>query len=68
MSVEIERWNLLVCQLNDLQALTAFITRLTAVNHNSKQAVDDSGTPELSVIGKGLRASLRDSLSKPLHM
>ena len=51
VSVEIERWNLLVCQLSDLQALTGFITRLTAANHNNKQAVDNSGTPGLSVIG-----------------
>ncbi len=49
VSVEIERWNLLVCQLSDLQALTAFISRLTAANHNNS---DNSGPPELSVIGK----------------
>ncbi|XP_078349429.1 rab3 GTPase-activating protein non-catalytic subunit-like isoform X1 [Oculina patagonica] len=48
VSVEIERWNLLVCQLSDLQALTAFISRLTAANHNNS---DNSGPPELSVIG-----------------
>ena len=52
VSVEIERWNLLVCQLNDLQTLTGFISRLTAANHTNNQAADTRDTPELSVIGK----------------
>lgn len=53
VSVEIERWNLLVCQLSDLQALTGFISRLTAANHTTNnQAADTRDTPELSVIGK----------------
>jgi len=52
VSVEIERWNLLVCQLSDLQALTGFISRLTAANDTNNQAADTRNTPELSVIGK----------------
>ena len=52
VSVEIERWNLLVCQLSDLQALTSFISRLTAANHTNNQAADSRDTSELSVIGK----------------
>lgn len=52
VSVEIERWNLLVCQLSDLQAITGFISRLTAVNHTNSQAADNRDTPELSVVGK----------------
>ena len=51
VSVEIERWNLLVCQLSDLQVLTSFISRLTAANHTNNQAAD-SRESELSVIGK----------------
>ena len=52
VSVEIERWNLLVCQLSDLQALTSLIIRLTAANHTNNQAADNRDTSELSVIGK----------------
>ena len=52
VSVEMERWNLLVCQLSDLQALTGFISRLTAASQTSNQAADRRDTPELSVIGK----------------
>lgn len=52
VSVEIERWNLLVCQLSDLQVLTGFISRLTAANLTNNQAADNRDTPELSVIGK----------------
>ena len=52
VSVEIERWNLLVCQLSDLQALTSFISRLTAANQTNNQAADNRDRPELSVIGK----------------
>ena len=52
VSVEIERWNLLVCQLSDLQALTSFISQLTAANHTNNQAADNKDTPELSVVGK----------------
>lgn len=52
VSVEMERWNSLICQLTDLQALASFIKRLTVNNQKSKQAVDNSGSPNLSVIGK----------------
>ena len=41
-----------MCQLTDLQALTGFINQLTAASQKSKQAVDNSGSPELSVVGK----------------
>ena len=52
VSVEMERWNLLVCQLSDLQALAGFINRLTAAYHTNNQAADNRDTPELSVVGK----------------
>ena len=52
VSVEMERWNSLICQLTDLQALASFIKRLTVNNQKSKQAVDNSGSPNLSVVGK----------------
>ncbi|PFX27196.1 Rab3 GTPase-activating protein non-catalytic subunit [Stylophora pistillata] len=51
VSVEIERWNLLVFQLTDLQALSGFINRLAANSQRTKQAVDNSGSAELSVVG-----------------
>lgn len=50
VSVEMERWNLLICQLTDLQALAGFIKRLTVNSQKSKQAVDNSGSPNLSVV------------------
>ena len=52
VSVEIERWNLLVCQLSDLQALVGFIGSLTTANNKEKQALDNSGSPDLSIVGK----------------
>ena len=52
VSVEIERWNLLVCQLSDLQALTGFIGNLATTSNKEKQAVHKSASPELSVVGK----------------
>jgi len=51
VSVEIERWNLLVCQLNDLQALTGFIGKLATRTNKEKLKVDSNGSPGLSVIG-----------------
>lgn len=51
VSVEIERWNLLVCQLSDLQALTGFIGNLATGSSKEKQAVNNSGSPGLSVVG-----------------
>ncbi|RMX40875.1 hypothetical protein pdam_00012040, partial [Pocillopora damicornis] len=50
VSVEMERWNLLICQLTDLQALAGFIKRLTVNSQKSKQAVDNSGSSNLSVV------------------
>ena len=52
VSVEIERWNLLVCQLNDLQALTGFIGKLATRTNKEKLKVECNGSPGLSVIGK----------------
>lgn len=52
MSVEIERWNLLVCQLTDLQALARFIANLTLRTGNEKNALDRSGSIGISVVGK----------------
>lgn len=52
MSVEIERWNLLVCQLTDLQALARFIANLTIRTGNEKNALDRSGSIGISVVGK----------------
>lgn len=51
ISVEIERWNLLVCQLSDLQALTGFIGNLATGSSKEKQGVNNSGSPGLSVVG-----------------
>lgn len=52
MSVDIERWNLLVCQLTDLQALARFIANLTIRTGNEKNALDRSGSIGISVVGK----------------
>ena len=52
MSVEIERWNLLVCQLSDLQALTGFIGTLATRSNKGKQVVDNTGPNGLSVVGE----------------
>ena len=52
VSVEIERWNLLVCQLSDLQALTGFIGNLATGSNKGKLAADNNGSPGLSVVGK----------------
>lgn len=54
MSVEIERWNLLVCQLTDLQALARFIANLTIRTGNEKNALDRSGSIGISVVGKNV--------------
>ncbi|XP_029189553.2 rab3 GTPase-activating protein non-catalytic subunit-like [Acropora millepora] len=50
VSVEIERWNLLVCQLTDLQALARFIANLTIRTGNEKNALDRSGSIGISVV------------------
>ena len=60
VSVEIERWNLLVCQLSDLQALTSFISNLATESSKEKQAVDNSGSPGLSVVGKTVITFFKD--------
>ena len=52
VSVEIERWNLLVCQLSDLQALTGFIGNLATGSNKGKLAADNNGSPGMSVVGK----------------
>ncbi|KAM7446520.1 Rab3 GTPase-activating protein non-catalytic subunit [Porites harrisoni] len=51
VSVEIERWNLLVCQLSDLQALAGFIGNLATQNSKGKQAGDNNGSLRVSVVG-----------------
>ncbi|XP_015764723.1 PREDICTED: rab3 GTPase-activating protein non-catalytic subunit-like [Acropora digitifera] len=50
VSVDIERWNLLVCQLTDLQALARFIANLTIRTGNEKNALDRSGSIGISVV------------------
>ena len=52
VSVEIERWNLLVCQLSDLQALAGFIDNLATQSSKGKQAVDNNGSLRVSVVGE----------------
>ena len=52
VSVEIERWNLLVCQLSDLQALAGFIDNLATQSSKGKQAVDNNGSLGVSVVGE----------------
>lgn len=51
VSVEIERWNLLVCQLTDLQALAGFIANLATRSAIETCAADNSGSIGLSVVG-----------------
>ena len=52
VSVEIERWNLLVCQLSDLQALAGFIDNLATQSSKGKQAADNNGSLRVSVVGE----------------
>ena len=52
VSVEIERWNLLVCQLSDLQALAGFIDNLATQSSKGKQSVDNNGSLRVSVVGE----------------
>ena len=67
VSVEMERWNLLIYQLDDLVALRCFISDLP------RQLRDDSGkletgkvsrdsAPELSVVGKVFRSNIRKGI------
>lgn len=56
ISVEIERWNLLIYQLNDLIALKTFIDRLPVILGKEtcyvKCKENDSDHVELSVLGE----------------